>query len=208
MATIFGTSINDSATVVFPAAAKIEGVQGIALALADGKLSVPEAGKAVLGLSLFTNEENVEAGADVDVQIKDIGKWVIAEKIAAGDELAADATGKAVKAKDGDFVVGIALSSGEKAGSIVRVQIIKTYKGGAAGAAGAATTKLTDLTDVSISGEGEGHVLTYEGGTWKNKAPAEKGLNDLSDVEISGPSADQVLKYDDGASKWKNQSAE
>ena len=62
MATIFGTSINDSATVVFPAAAKIEGVQGIALALADGKLSVPEAGKAVLGLSLFTNEENVEAG--------------------------------------------------------------------------------------------------------------------------------------------------
>ena len=61
--------------------------------------------------------------------MKDIGKWVAGEAIAVGDELATDATGKAVKATDGAFIVGIALSAAAKAGTVVSVQLTKSgYK--------------------------------------------------------------------------------
>ena len=98
MATYFGTSINESPTIVLPAKEKIEGAQGIALAISDGQLTKPTAGANVIGLSLFTNDETVEAGDDITVQVKDIGKWVAGEEIAVGDELTANADGKAVKA--------------------------------------------------------------------------------------------------------------
>ena len=71
----------------------------------------------------------MEAGTDVDIQIKDIGKWVAGEEIAAGTELATDAEGKAVAAKAGDFIDGTALSNATEAGTWVKVQIIKAgYK--------------------------------------------------------------------------------
>lgn len=101
MATYFGTSINESPTIIMEAGAKLEDVQGIALAITAGKLAKPSAGANVIGLSLFTNDENVEAGGSLTVQVKDIGKWVAGEAIAVGDELATDAAGKAVKATDG-----------------------------------------------------------------------------------------------------------
>lgn len=66
---------------------------------------------------------------DVDIQIKDIGKWVAGEEIAVGTELATDAGGKAVAAKSGDFIMGVALSSAAEAGTWIKVQIIKAgYK--------------------------------------------------------------------------------
>ena len=39
MATYFGTSINESPTVILEAGAKLENVQGIALAITAGKLA-------------------------------------------------------------------------------------------------------------------------------------------------------------------------
>lgn len=61
--------------------------------------------------------------------MKDIGKWVAGEAIAVGDELATDAAGKAVKATDGAFIVGIALSAAAKAGTVISVQLTKSgYK--------------------------------------------------------------------------------
>ena len=126
MATYFGTSINESPTIIMEAGAKLEDVQGIALAITAGKLAKPSAGANVIGLSLFTNDENVEAGGSLTVQVKDIGKWVAGEAIAVGDELATD---KAVKATDGAFIVGIALSAAAKAGTVVSVQLTKSgYK--------------------------------------------------------------------------------
>ena len=126
MATYFGTSINESPTIIMEAGAKLEDVQGIALAITAGKLAKPSAGANVIGLSLFTNDENVEAGGSLTVQVKDIGKC---EAIAVGDELATDAAGKAVKATDGAFIVGIALSAAAKAGTVVSVQLTKSgYK--------------------------------------------------------------------------------
>lgn len=129
MATYFGTSINESPTVVLPAGERLENVRGIALVVKDGAAFKPEAGAHVIGLSLMETDESVEAGRDVDIQIKDIGKWVAGEEIAVGAELATDANGRAVAAKAGDFIFGVALSGASEAGTLVKVQIIKAgYK--------------------------------------------------------------------------------
>lgn len=129
MATYFGTSINDSPTIVLSAKEKIEGVQGIALAISDGQLTKPTAGANVIGLALFTNDETVAAGDDITVQVKDIGKWIAGEAVVVGDELTTDANGKAVKATDDNFVTAIALSKATAAGDVISVQIVKAgYK--------------------------------------------------------------------------------
>lgn len=129
MANYIGTSINESPTIVLPAGVKLENARGIALAISGGKAVKPTAGAHVIGISIIETDETVENGADVDIQIKDIGKWVAGEEIVVGTELATDANGKAVSAKAGDFIVGVALSSAAKAGTWIKVQIIKAgYK--------------------------------------------------------------------------------
>ncbi len=65
----------------------------------------------------------------MDIQIKDVGKWVAGETLTIGTELATNAEGKAVAAKAGDFIVGMALSNATKAGTWIQVQISKAgYK--------------------------------------------------------------------------------
>lgn len=129
MSTYFGTSINESPTIVLPAGAKLENARGIALSVQDGAVVKPTAGAHVIGISLIETDEIVEKGGDVDIQIKDVGKWVAGEKLAIGTELATNAEGKAVAAKAGDFIVGIALSNATKAGTWIQVQIINAgYK--------------------------------------------------------------------------------
>lgn len=129
MAVYLGNSINESPTIVLPAGERMEKARGIALAIQDGSVVKPAAGAHVIGLSLIETEETVEKGADVDIQIKDIGKWVAGEEISAGTELATDAEGRAVVAKAGDFIAGVALSSASDTGTWVKVQIIKAgYK--------------------------------------------------------------------------------
>ena len=60
---------------------------------------------------------------------KDIGKWEAAGAIAVGAELATDATGKAVAATSGAFIIGVALTAATTAGDLVQVQITKSgYK--------------------------------------------------------------------------------
>ena len=56
MADYFGTSINESPTIVLEAGKDIEGAQGIALEIKNGKAEKPTAGANVIGLSLFTND--------------------------------------------------------------------------------------------------------------------------------------------------------
>lgn len=126
--TFIGSTINESATVTFKAKAELKGNQGLALALNEGKLEPPAAGANVLGLSLFTNDD-AKAGDSLTVQVKDIGKWIAGGAVAAGDELAVDAAGKAVKAAEGQFIVGIALSAAAAAGTVISVQLTKSgYK--------------------------------------------------------------------------------
>lgn len=129
MAAYFGSSINESPTVVMAAGEKLENARGIALAIKDGAVIKPAAGAHVIGISLIETDETVEIGDDVDIQIKDIGKWVAGEGIAIGAELACDADGKAVAAKAGDFIVGMAFSGASDAGTWIKAQIIKAgYK--------------------------------------------------------------------------------
>lgn len=129
MADYFGTSINESPTIVMETGQKIEGAQGIALMIKDGKVEKPTAGANIIGLSLFTNDETIKAGSDVDIQVKDIGKWIAGEAVAVGDELTTDAEGKAVKVKAGNFISAIALSAATKKDSVVKVQLVKAgYK--------------------------------------------------------------------------------
>lgn len=128
-ATYIGTSINESPVIVKKAGEKLEDARGMALAMKDGELVKPKAGELVIGITLIETDETVEKGTDVDIQIKDIGKWTAGEAITAGAELATDANGKAVVAKAGNFIVGVALNSAEKAGTWVKVQITKSgYK--------------------------------------------------------------------------------
>ncbi len=129
MATYFGSSINDSPTIVLSAGDKLENARGIALAVKDGVAVEPEAGAHVIGISLIETDEMVEKGMDIDIQVKDIGKWTAGEEITAGTELAADAEGRAVAAKAGDFILGVALDNASEAGTWMKVQIIKAgYK--------------------------------------------------------------------------------
>ena len=129
--TFIGSTINESATVTFKAKAELKGNQGLALALNEGKLELPAAGANVLGLSLFTNDD-AKAGDSLTVQVKDIGKWIAGGAVAAGDELAVDAAGKAVKAAEDQFIVGIALSAAAAAGTVISVQLTKSgYKASA-----------------------------------------------------------------------------
>lgn len=129
MATYLGSSINESPTIVLQAGEKLENARGIALAVNDGKAVKPAAGAHVIGLSVVETDDVVEAGAGIDVQVKDIGKWVAGEAVAVGAELATDANGRAVVAKAGNFIAGVALSSASKEGTWVKVQICKAgYK--------------------------------------------------------------------------------
>lgn len=129
MATYFGTSINQSPTIVLPAGSELTDARGIALAIENGTVVKPKAGANVIGLSIIETDETVKKGDSVDIQIKDIGKWVAGEEIVVGTELATDKDGKAVAAKAGDFIVAVALCSASKAGTWINVQIIKAgYK--------------------------------------------------------------------------------
>lgn len=134
--TYLGSSINESPTVVLAAGEKLENARGIALAVKDGAAVKPEAGAHVIGISLIETDETVEQGENVDIQVKDVGKWTAGGEIAVGMELAADADGRAVEAKAGDFIVGMALSSASSAGTWVKVQIIKAGYKPASGATG------------------------------------------------------------------------
>lgn len=127
-----GTTINQSPVITLKASTELTDIQGKAVAVSDGKVTLPEAGANAIGITLFTNDTTVKAGADVQIQIKDIGKIVAAEAIAVGDEVSVDATGKAVKAATGKFIIGTALTAAEgvsAAGTIIQIQITKSgYK--------------------------------------------------------------------------------
>lgn len=132
-----GVQINQSVTIAEFAGAKIEDVrnrilaydsEGNVILAADGK--APIVGIAIIeaGINDITGKESgkVEAGDQVDVQIKDIGYALAGGTIKKGEEVTATA-GKATKAAAGDYVIGVALSNASD-GEYVRVQITKYQK--------------------------------------------------------------------------------
>lgn len=132
-----GVQINQSVTIVEQAGAEIADARNRILAYdKDGNVVLAADGSAVLvGIALIEAGINdisgvesgkVNAGDDVDIQIKDIGYILAGGDIAKGDEVTAS-SGLAVKAESGNYVVGIALSAVEK-DEYCRVQIAKYQK--------------------------------------------------------------------------------
>lgn len=117
------STINDSPTISQLASVELA-PQGVALALTAKGLALPAAGGDVLGIALPCNPEKVAANDRVDVQIKGCGVWIAGGTFDAGDLLAADATGKAIKADTGNAIVARALESATAAGDLVKVQIL------------------------------------------------------------------------------------
>lgn len=132
-----GVQINQSVTIVEQAGAEIPDVRNRIMTYdKDGNVVLAADGSAVLvGIALVESGINdisgvesgkVNAGDDVDIQIKDIGYILAGGDIAKGDEVTASG-GLAVKAEPGNYVVGVALSAVAE-GGYCRVQITKYRK--------------------------------------------------------------------------------
>ena len=132
-----GVQINQSVTIVEQAGADIADARNRIMTYdEDGNVVLAADGTAVLvGISLIEAGVNdisgvesgkVNAGDDVDIQIKDIGYILAGGDIAKGGEVTAS-NGLAVKAEAGNYVVGIALSAASK-DDYCRVQIAKYQK--------------------------------------------------------------------------------
>ena len=121
------TSINESPTIVEKAGAAIADVRGKAVKYADGAVVLAGAGELAIGVGILTNDEATEQGADVDIQIKDIGHVLAGGKIAKGAELASDKDGKFVTAAEGNYVVAIALEDAVDAGVYIKARLV-SYK--------------------------------------------------------------------------------
>lgn len=129
MATTIGTTINQSPTINLVAGADIAKAPGKAIAITNGEAVLATAGANAIGIAMLSEEETIKKGSDITVQIKDIGAWVAGAAVEVGDELTTDANGCAVKAVTGNFIIGVALTAAEDAGTIIRAQFIKAgYK--------------------------------------------------------------------------------
>ena len=124
-----GTTINPSPTITGKAAAAIAAGAFLAAAFnADGAIEVAKADAVALGI-FIAETDNIAAGADVTVQVKDIGLWKTGAAVKAGAELMSDATGKAVTATAGKFILAVAMEPATAADQVIQVQICKAgYK--------------------------------------------------------------------------------
>lgn len=123
--TYLATSINESPVIVDKAGAVIADVRGKAVKFDDnGKIVLAGAGEAAIGVGIMTNDENIAAGADVHVQIKDIGLVCAGAEIKKGAKLQADASGALITATEGE-PVAIALDAAAAAGVYVKAIILK-----------------------------------------------------------------------------------
>lgn len=120
-----GTSINESPVIAAQAGGAITDGALLAVSMdADGVKVVDTAGAVAMGV-LIPETDDVAAGDTVTVQVKDMGLWKVGAAVAPGDLLTPDATGKAIKAAAGNFVLAQALEAATAADQVIHVQIIK-----------------------------------------------------------------------------------
>lgn len=137
-----GTQINNSATISEKAGAEIADCRNRILKYdGNGDVVLATAGTDIpLGVGIIEAGCNDISGAesgkvlegdDVDILVKDIGYVLAGATITKGQEIAAGANGLAAVANDGEYVLGIALSSVEE-NEYCRIQIAKYQKAAAA----------------------------------------------------------------------------
>lgn len=133
-----GSQINQTATIVEQAGVEIADCRNRIMKFDEnGKVVLATAGTDIpVGIAIIEAGYNdisgvesgkVIAGADVDIQIKDIGFVIAGAEIKKGQEVAAGANGKAVVATTGNYVLGIALNT-VAADGYCNVQIAKYKK--------------------------------------------------------------------------------
>lgn len=133
-----GTQINQSVTITEKAGAEIKDVRNrIVKYDENGNVVLAAAGTDIpVGIALIeagyndiTGKESGKAasGADVDIQIKDIGFILAGAEIKKGQEVTAGADGKAAVAAAGNYVLGIALNHVME-NEYCKVQITKYQK--------------------------------------------------------------------------------
>ena len=135
-----GVQINQSVTIAEQAGAEIADVRNLILSYDENGYVVVAADgtKPLVGIAIIedgyndisgTESGKVAKGDQVDIQIKDIGYILAGGDIKKGEEVTATA-GKATKAADGNYVIGVALSNAVE-NEYVRVQISKYQKNAA-----------------------------------------------------------------------------
>lgn len=126
--TYLATSINESPVISEKAGATIADVRGKGVKYdSNGNVVLcSTANEKVIGVGIMTNDQNLAAGADVDVQIKDIGVVLAGGTIAKGDELGVTATGAFAKTTTG-HVAAIALEAATAAGAYIKARLVN-YK--------------------------------------------------------------------------------
>lgn len=121
--------IDDSPTKVFKTAADLTGGAFTALELGGSGVNTAGASSVPIGLLIGEYDLPIPAGSEVTAQISGGGLWLAGESIAAGDLLAAGASGVATKATSGKFIFAKALENA-KANQAAQVQIINAgFKG-------------------------------------------------------------------------------
>lgn len=122
----YGTTVNDTPTIVGIAATDLKNVAFLAAKFnTDGDIAVADTkGEIAIGL-IPAEQQEISMGEDITVQIKECGLWKAGEAVAAGDPLTTDAEGKAVKASAGEFITAIALESASASDEVIKVQIAK-----------------------------------------------------------------------------------
>lgn len=137
-----GTQINNSATISEKSGAEISDCRNRILKYdGNGNVVLATAGTDIpVGVAIIetgyndisgTESGKVAIGDDVDILVKDIGFVLAGATITKGQEITAGANGLAAVAKDGEYVLGIALSSVEE-NEYCRIQIAKYQKAAAA----------------------------------------------------------------------------
>lgn len=127
--TYMTSQINNSATITEATGAAIADVRGKFVKYnSDGNVVLAStAGEIVMGVGIITNSEDIAAGENVDIQVKDIGLAKAGAAITKGAEITTDANGTAAVAATGNYVIGIAIEAAAE-GEFFYFQVAKYPK--------------------------------------------------------------------------------
>lgn len=125
------TQVNDSSLITFQAGEAITDVRCRAVKFDEnGNVILAGAGDAPFGVGIITNNVNLAAGADVDVQYKNIGLVYTGAAVAKGGNLSVDANGCFIPTASSAYVAAIALENASAAGVYVKA-LLKMGNGSA-----------------------------------------------------------------------------
>lgn len=181
------TSINESPVITDKAGAVIEDVRGKAVKFnADGNIVLAGTGEAPLGVGIMTNDKNIAVGADVDIQIKDIGMIRAGAVIAKGDELAVNENGAFIPAAEGQHVAAIAFQAAATADIWIKARLMNYIKGGSASSGGTGVEiggVAYETLSAAIEAAKDGDTLTLAGDVNLTETlPIDKNLT----VDLNG----------------------